>query len=277
VTAPLTNLAHFEPNREPRLYFPVEQKYRFTPGLRPLGDEPVLQADCEQRQYLAAKGVPRCHQEDTSSGNGHVLDVVDRYIREHAHQDLGFGRFPQTSRRNYYGSLQEDLVIMRTDRAILVRVDIPSGWKPELILGQDFQRIHAEVPGFAKTERTNQSYWETISKRGPWERFVWMPSSVPTLDLHPDRCAAKPTWAEAEHLYLRVERQVTIPFPTLDACLFTIRVYSYPAWRLNHTQLRTMQEAIASAGPTVAEYKGWDKNGGDMLRLIDNELARRAR
>ena len=89
-------------------------------------------------------------------------------------------------------TMQEDFTVMQRDgkgedRATLVHVCFPSGWRPERIVGQSFRAIHTPVPDFAEDPRAARSMLESMIGRGPYVRFVWTVCADEHLDHHPER------------------------------------------------------------------------------------------
>jgi hypothetical protein len=91
-------------------------------------------------------------------------------------------------------------------------------------------------------------------ERGPHVRFVWTLKPDDHLDHHPD--LAHPGWSMDGPGYLRVERQVTVPFAEVGAALFLIRTYLYPFASLSPAERATLAEAVRTMPPAAAAYKG---------------------
>jgi hypothetical protein len=104
--------------------------------------------------------------------------------------------------------------------------------------------------------RAAPSLVAAMIERGPYVRFVWTVSPDDRLDHHPDH-AARATWAaDSAPGYLRVERQVTVPFPDVAASLFLIRTYLYRFDELGPEQRHTLASALEQTSPTLLAYKG---------------------
>jgi len=158
-------------------------------------------------------------------------------------------------------NLQEDAVLMQrgedgSTRAIMVHVCFPTGWRPEVALGQTFQSIHRPVPDFADRASTNRSMEDSMLERGPYVRFVWTVCADDELDRHPDSGTIRGWDSNARRGWLRVERQVTVPLSEVAACLFLIRVYLYPFTDLSSEQLGTITRAVEQTSSEVLHYKG---------------------
>jgi len=174
-------------------------------------------------------------------------------------------------------ALQEDLVVMHRGadgggRAIVVHVSFPSGWRPEHVAGTSFRAIHGPVPGFPGPSRTaeeeaarleeervreaaSRSMMDAMVKRGPYVRFVWTVCADATLDHHPDAGLRAP---KTRITHFRVERQLTWPFPDVDASLFVIRTFVYPVEALGAERCRTLAAALTNMPPEIRRYKGLD-------------------
>ncbi len=168
---------------------------------------------------------------------------------------------------------QEDLTVLHRDStghdaAIAVYVAFPSGWRPERILGATFAEIHRPVPSFSDDDAQARALTTSMIDRGPYVRFVWTLAADDELDHHPEEGTGT-AWGDSERGWLRVERQVTVPFPTVGTSLFLIRTYLYPFEALLAEQRAILHRALASMPPEIARYKGLDgENGAIAQRLL---------
>jgi dimethylamine monooxygenase subunit A len=172
----------------------------------------------------------------------------------------------------------EDIVVLGRDaggaeRASLVHVCFPSGWRPERILGRSFFEIHAPVPAFEPVLRAAPRLVPALFERGPFVRFVWTLSQDDALDHHSDHGARAAWRPDASDGYLRVERQITVPFAREDACLFLIRTYLYAFRELTSEERAVISGVLAQTEREVLEYKGLLAG----LPQIVSQLARTAR
>jgi hypothetical protein len=156
-------------------------------------------------------------------------------------------------------ALQEDFCVLGagddySGRAALIDVRFPSGWRPERLRDASFLSTHAPVPGFPGDARAAQSMVRTMVERGPFVRFVWTLSPDPRLDRHPD-VIGPASWTRPEGVFLRVERQVTVPLTAADAGLFLIRVYVYPFGDLTLEQQTRTLAALAAMPEPIRAYK----------------------
>ena len=174
-------------------------------------------------------------------------------------------------------AVQEDFAVIRRDReagdeqAIALFVAFPSGWRPDRLLGASFRKIHGPVPRFADREEQARSMVASMIERGPYVRFVWTIAADDHLDHHP-AARRRPPWTKATRGWLRVERQVTVPFPDGQASLFLIRTYLYPFDELRDDRRATLARALAALSEPVARYKRLDERA---IRIAIGRLARR--
>src|SRR4030095_6032948 len=91
----------------------------------------------------------------------------------------------------------------------------------------------------------------SMIERGPYVRFVWTLKPDDVLDHHPDRGPHR-AWSPDGDGFLRVERQITQPFPDVGAALFLIRTYIYPFASLSAAE----RQGGARAGPTMPGAEG---------------------
>lgn len=169
-------------------------------------------------------------------------------------------------------AVQEDLVVLRRlpdggTSAIGVHVCSPSGWRPERIHGAGFGTIHGPVPGFAKHPEAERSMVAAMVERGPYVRFVWTVTADDHLDRHPEEGGREP-WRADGPGFLRVERQVTVPFRELEASLFLIRVYLYPFSELTAEERGTLERALVAMPEPIARYKGLDRDRETILAVL---------
>jgi hypothetical protein len=257
----------------PAHYFPVRPTpFRFQAGLMPFGtdfgngerDRQYFQIDDQRDRYLAAKRRVRPER------HGHLeRDAAERRVHERVLTWIGeticrehrqIFRDPPDSYRAAAMAIQEDFVVMHRRRngsnaAIAVYVSFPSDWRPERIIGTDFRFIHGPVPGFADGEVQANSLVNAMIDRGPYVRFVWTIKPDAELDLHPEEGRHSP-WPEDQDPFLRVERQITVPFAAVDAALFLIRTYLYDVSHVAPEQRQILEDAVASMPNEIARYKG---------------------
>jgi dimethylamine monooxygenase subunit A len=278
--------AHALNRIQPARYFPVKPTpFRFQAGLLPFGtdlgngevERQFFQVDSEREHYLSEKRrvrPERHHLLERDEDERRVHQRVLPWIRatlEHEHPDL-FAPAPPT-----YGEIaaavQEDLVVLHRRRdgsnaAIMVDVRFPSDWDPDRIVGTDFRFIHGPVPDFADTTAQADSMVAAMIDRGPYVRFVWTLKPDDHLDHHPID-GRHETWHADREGFLRVERQITVPFADVGAALFIIRTYLYPFSRLTAEQRRRLRQAVQSMPPEAARYKSFVADKSLILQLLE--------
>jgi hypothetical protein len=255
----------------PARYFPVApQVYRMKAGLHTFGtefgngaaDRQFFQVDDQRERYLAAKRAVRperyglLERDDTDRAiHAHVFAWMKQTLAaEHGDLAAHAGDYETLAL-----SIQEDFAVVRrcdADSEILaLYVGLPSGWRPERLLGASFAAIHGPVPSFADSAATNESMVRSMVERGPYVRFVWTVCADDFLDHHPEE-GQRLAWDESGVGWLRVERQTTVPFAPLGAALFLIRVYVYPFTSLSDEQRAVLATALELMPPEVQAYKG---------------------
>lgn len=266
-------------------YFPVKPSvFRFQAGLLPFGsdcgngvaDALYFQFDAQAEHYLQAKArvaatrhAVLARNDAEARAHARVLDWIGATLqREHP------DRFPDrpASLRAVGARVQEDLVIIQRgpdgrDAAIGVDVSFPSDWRPERIVGTDFRFIHGPVPGFADTDTQARALVGAMIDRGPYVRFVWTLKADDHLDHHPD--LEHPAWSPHGPAFLRVERQVTVPFADVGAALFLIRTYLYRLAALSPEERGVLAHAVRTMPAPAADYKGISGRRELILSLLD--------
>ncbi len=160
-------------------------------------------------------------------------------------------------------AIQEDFALLHRgtdgrDRLVLLSVCFPSGWRPEELLGRGFDAIHSPIPEFEALSNKGDKLVSAMIERGPYVRFVWTVTADDRLDHHPTEAPRDP-WTKQSPGILRVERQVTVPFPSENGSLFLIRTYLYPFAELTAEARQTLAMSIQSLSPAVQRYKGFDE------------------
>ena len=287
-------------------YFPVRPiPLKMQAGLRRFpedfgngeADQFIFQRDLEYEPYVAAKSAParergraprqRAWVTD-APGDAAILREVLAWSQRRAAAEIedyagptgGCAVEEDLAMRwdQFAMHVQEDLAVIRlhedgTHRLIAGHVCFPSGWRPERLVGASFDEIHRPVPDFAADPRASTSMTRSMVERGPYVRFVWTVSADDVLDHHPEdgRRAALDT---AARLWLRVERQLTVPFAQIGASLFVIRTYRYDFESLLAPQRETLRRAIECMPEEVAMYKGLSAGRGRIFEVLDGLAAR---
>ncbi len=167
--------------------------------------------------------------------------------------------------------VQEDFTLMMReasgDRLVLLSVCFPSGWCPERLLGRSFREVHATVPDFDAVAAKSAQLIAGIVERGPYVRFVWTLTADSVLDHHPEQ-SPRTSFDGATSGYLRVERQVTVPFPEYSGSLFLIRTYLYPFAELDPGQRAVVREAVRLLPDSIRAYKGLPTDVSGLCALL---------
>jgi hypothetical protein len=164
--------------------------------------------------------------------------------------------------------IQEDVAVVckEGDRnwAAALHICMPSHWRAEDKIGTDFVATHAPVPHFEKINAAAPALVDAMVNKGPLVRFGWGVETDPRLNRHPDpppgvdssvwRSRGKVNETGAP-FYMRVERQVLLPLPEVNASIFLIRTYLYDVRELTSDQRAFMRSAIESMSPQAREYK----------------------
>lgn len=152
------------------------------------------------------------------------------------------------------------------DRVAFIHVCAPSGWRPADKLGQSFAGTHAPVPGMERVVAARRSLVRAMVERGPWVRFVWGVYADAELNHHPDSARAPIT----DELFVRVERQVTLPLPGAGAALFLIRVsfWSLAELRANPAWVAPLISGLRSMSPETRAYKGLEPGWEQAIALL---------
>lgn len=172
----------------------------------------------------------------------------------------------QSEHQSYWGGVQdyetlssrvqEDFaVITGDDQVVAVYFSFPSNWAPEKLLGLSFSEVHHPVPNFPRSAKESIAMVKAMVNKGPYVRFVWTVSPDSHLDHHPEY-GVFGSWDSPNAGYLRVERQITVPFPAENGALFLVRTYLTPFSRLSPSQNATLVKALSSLPECVASYKG---------------------
>lgn len=273
----------------PARYFPVEaEPLQMRPRLQRFGmdfgngaaDHHYFQRDNLEAATLAAKQARReryrlATGEREDAAHGTVLRWIRGVLAE---ERPDIAPLPETSDAGaayaaVSDAVQEDFVVQLRepdgrDRAIGVYVCFPSRWRPERILGWSFERIHKSVPDFADRELAARSLVSAMIERGPYVRFVWTLVAHGELDHHPDDGPGTRFESGATEGWLRVERQVTVPFAEAQAALFLIRTYLYPFSTLPPDERGVLAEAVRAMPRSTARYKGLEERREAVLSAI---------
>lgn len=132
--------------------------------------------------------------------------------------------------------VQEDLVLMRKSdagwRLVAGSLSFPSSWRLQEKFGRPVHEVHGPVPGFGAGMRNAElieRMFDNLRPEMPVIRWNW--SLYGDAELHHPEAAAPETrqfGANAEQVFLRVERQTLRRLPESRDILFTIRIHVDP-------------------------------------------------
>jgi hypothetical protein len=265
----------------PAVYFPVTTTpLLMRAGLQPFGtdfgngerDGHFFQLDDEAERYRAAKQAVVDDRHLVSADTAEhravheaALAFVAQRLRAEHNITLAGTASDDVERRwhEVCALVQEDIAVLHrgTDDdgdVVMLNVCFPSGWRPELLRRSSFTAIHGPVPDFAKNPLASRSMVRGMVERGPYVRFVWTVSADDHLDHHPDhgRRAVFDDVMSPHQLWLRIERQTTVPLADVGGSLFLIRTYLRPFPSLDDDERRTLREALLAMPAEIAAYKG---------------------
>ncbi len=176
---------------------------------------------------------------------------------------------------------QEDAcVIERTDdgrdRITTLHLCFPNHWSASDKLGSGFIQAHAPVPGMAKINRQADSLMRHLTRQGKYVRFAWGLATDRRLNHHPippvvrdpDDWRGRQFDPTSPALYLRIERQVLIAIPPVNALLFTIRTYFEDVAQLEQQHRKQLISAIQSMDDATLDYKGLASQRQNILEYL---------
>lgn len=238
------------------MHHPYKKGYSVLPDLRKISPEEVWEKDQGEspgimREKLLA--LPRGCYWESGVPEG-VLDEVVAWVR-FWHPWGPVGTFEEVAR-----SIPEDLLVHvvadERDWLAAAHVCFPSSWLPEEKIGRTWREIHLPVP---MDLGSSSKIVRAMVGSGPFERFVWSVVYDARYDYHPS--LARSGFAPGNPL-VKVERQVTVPFPHLGCCLFILRQYL-----VRDYDREALARAIEGMTPEQREYKGL-KEPGPLLEWL---------
>jgi len=175
-------------------------------------------------------------------------------------------------------AIAEDLVVLLRDRrgdggrAAYLFVAAPSGWDPGARGNASFAELHAPVPHAGPLRAASAAIVDAMVDKGPFVRYVWSLAADDAPSHHPRRHPATPlgdrgpaTW------WLRVERQTTLPLPSLGASAFFIRVLHRPLARavVGRGRRARLASAAHSMDTALRAYKGLAGSADPLLAWLE--------
>lgn len=169
--------------------------------------------------------------------------------------------------------IPEDLSIIECDASFdkirYLHLCSPNFWSAEEKIGNSFITAHEAVPGMEKINDNHSALNELLKTSGPFQRFTWGLTTNRYLNQHPkkrNRLNAR-LFDDFNQIFLRVERQVTVPFYKHNAYLFFIRTYVTSIKDLSKTEKLILIKAVESMPSEITLYKGL---AGKQETIINN-------
>lgn len=174
--------------------------------------------------------------------------------------------------------LQEDVAVTVAAKAseagggmlAALHVCLPSHWDPRKKIGGTFAAVHEVVPGIAPVSaRQDHFVRQMIEATDGLVRFVWGLQRGSTLNRHPDhKLPPIGDW------FVRVERQTIWGLPQVNASLFTIRPYLFPAEqvRADEAARNAMVQALRGMSDDAAKYKGLANDREALIAWLNTTI-----
>jgi hypothetical protein len=247
------------------MYFPItenplEMRASLTSHPSDFGngsyDDLYFQFDIHRKRYIEGKLLTNTSRYGSIHEDLPIHDAVIGWCKDKLSSEQGIYCGGVSSYLGLSNKVQEDFaVVTEDDKVVATYVSFPSNWSPESILGLSFSEVHRTVPDFPRGERESLALVNAMVRKGPYVRFVWTISPDNNLDHHPE-FGVFGSWDFCDEGYLRVERQITVPFPLEGGALFLVRTYLTPFSHLNSSESDTLVKALVSLPEEVSFYKG---------------------
>ena len=170
--------------------------------------------------------------------------------------------------------IQEDISItvlnQDSDSIRYLHLCFPNFWSAEDKIGKNFIDAHKAVPDMGKIKQSHIAINRMLMTSGPFERFTWGLTTNKNLSQHPhDNNSTSRQFDLAENIYMRVERQVTVPLPTQNAYIFFIRTYFENIQDLNIEETTRLIHSLNSMSEETASYKGMANQRDNIIRRLN--------
>lgn len=179
--------------------------------------------------------------------------------------------------------IQEDFCISAlnpdgSDTINYLHLCLPNYWATEDKIGRSFLTAHTPVPGMEKINSQAHKLINTLIHKGLFERFTWGLTTDTQLNHHPipppdknqDEWYGRRFNPDQSALFLRIERQVTIGLPEVNAFIFTLRTYFRDIMTLTTEQRRQLAHAIATMPAEIRAYKGLANDHDIIIDWLTN-------
>jgi hypothetical protein len=262
----------------PQMPWTVSSPFRMHPGLKRLPAEPGVEAaaplfvrDALAGAYAARKAAVLQEQGAQALPGAPDPEVLQAIAQAYASQT---GVHLGATSESLVGGMQEDFVILHDEaagmRTRFLAVCFPSNWNPAGKLGLDFAAIHAPVADNAMLQAGAQGIVDMAFRKASMLRHVWLLTPDADLPQHPEsrripwedavmQADASPSGRLLDQVFLRVERQTTLPLPALRRGVFFIRVMVCrltDVLRVAPGRAAELHEALRSMTDAVAHYRG---------------------
>lgn len=191
--------------------------YTVAPGIKKLGDLPIIEFDNQEERYLnlKKKSSNNIYYDPLfkKSLNQKVAKKIEKILNsEYPNKFFNFKNFNEMGYK-----IQEDVAIFhRSNKLIALHVSFPSTWIPKEKIGMTFSAIHQPVPGMKKFLANEKKYVDMmVNADKPIIRYVWGEHFGYLLSpLEPVKEGIK---------IIHTERQTFIGMPEDDLGIFLIR------------------------------------------------------
>ncbi|MDB4679644.1 MAG: DUF3445 domain-containing protein [Planctomycetaceae bacterium] len=246
---------------------PYRDGYRLTPQLKTVSHDQIFTGTKQERQRLISgkQQIPSDQawlvEEDCPlSLQNDVFSFLKNSVPEKITQ--------ANSLKELAPLIAEDFVIHRQkdgrDFMSFGAVMLPTGWRPDEMIGKSFREIHSPIPGMNLNQ--SESLVDAMIHSGPFERYVWGVRFSDRLNDHPDQASVR--WNDQQpQICIKLERQVTVGFPAHSALLFLIRQSTIPQYEIDKPALR---KTLRSMSEDQLKYKGINDDIDLLLNWLDS-------
>ena len=191
--------------------------YTVAPGIKKIGELPIIEFDEEENRYLNLKRKAKENiyfdEMYTADHDQIICEKIHSIIsKEYPSKQISFNNFKELGY-----NIQEDLAVFhRSNKLIALHVSFPSGWVPKEKIGLTFAAIHQPVPGMESFLKNEQKYVSMmVDATTPIIRYVWGEHYGYKL------CKEEPLSIKKKVIH--TERQTFIGLPEKDLGLFLIK------------------------------------------------------
>ncbi len=223
--------------------------YTVAPGIKKLGDLPIIEFDNQEERYLnlKKKSSNNIYYDPLfkKSLNQKVAKKIEKILNsEYPNKFFNFKDFNEMGFK-----IQEDVAIFhRSNKLIALHVSFPSTWIPKEKIGMTFSAIHQPVPGMKKFLANEKKYVDMmVNADKPIIRYVWGEHFGYLLSpLEPVKEGIK---------IIHTERQTFIGMPEDDLGIFLIRKKVIPFLDTNREFQIWYANQIKSMSEEQKQYK----------------------